>query len=328
MFTIPTRLQLSWATGDYDIVNGLITGEVEPEGINLLPMVMSSPERHWRMLRNKEFDVCELSMSSYLVAVCRGEPFIAIPVFPHRRFRHSYIFCNQGSGIEKPSDLVGKRVGLRTFQNTAGLWMRGILEDEYGVTLEEVAWFTQDDEPLEFRVRDGLHLSRIPSGQTVDTMLVEGFLDAAIYPQVLPSYASGSPHVKRLFENPKAAEIGYYRKTGIFPIMHTVVISRDIVDEHPWVPRSLMKAFRQSLELSYKRMRNPRRVPLSWVMDLMEEQVAILGNDPWAPGLERNRKTLETLIRYSFRQGLIDRKIPIEKLFAESTLLDDLPKYV
>lgn len=324
---IPTRVKLSWATGDYDIVRALITGEVQPEGVELIPIVISSPERHWRMLRHREFDICELSLSSYLMSVCRAEPIIAIPVFPHRRFRHGYIFCNQAAGVEVPRDLIGKRVGLRTFQNTAALWTRGILEEEYGVPVKAVQWFTQDEEPIEFSPPPGLALSRIPRGRNIDEMLVCGDLDAVIYPEVLPSFAHGSPNVKRLFHDPKAEEIRYYQRTGIFPIMHTVVVRCDVVERYPWVPVSLLKAFKEALTVCYHKMKDPRRIALAWVVELAEEQQKILGSDPWAPGLKQNRKALETLIRYSHQQGLIDREIPVEELFVASTL-DDLPKYV
>lgn len=324
---IPAKLKLSWATGDYDLVSALITGEVKPEGMELMPITLASPERHWRMLRHHEFDVCELSMSSYLMSVCRGEPVIAIPVFPHRRFRHAYIFCNRDARIQTPRDLVGKRIGLRTFQNTAGLWTRGILEDEYGVLVKSVDWFTQDEEPIEFEPPGDLRLQRVSPGRNLDEMLVCGDLDAVIYPETLPSFAGGSPKVKRLFEDPKSEEIRYYQKTGIFPIMHTVVIRREVVDDHPWVPVSLLKAFRQALDVCYQRMKDPRRIALAWVMDLAEEQKRVLGSDPWSPGFRQNKKALETLVRYSYRQGLIDREIPPEDLFATSSL-DELPRYV
>ncbi len=327
MSIIPAKVKLSWATGDYDTVSALIGGKVEPEGIDLVPIIASSPERHWRMLRHREFDVCELSMSSYLMAACRGEPVIAIPVFPHRRFRHGYVFCNRDAGIEVPRDLIGKRIGLRTFQNTAAVWTRGILDEEYGLPVRSVEWLTQDEEPIEFKPPDGLTLRRVPPGGSIDEMLVRGELEAVIYPEVLPSFADGSPLVKRLFEDPKAEEIRYYQRTGIFPIMHTVAIHRDLVEEYPWVPVSLLKAFKESLAVCRGRMRDPRRIALAWVMDLAEEQARILGGDPWAPGLQQNRKALETLVRYSHSQGLIDREMPVEELFAASCL-DELPKYV
>lgn len=321
------RLTLSWATGDYDHVRALIDGSVKPEGIDLVPLVMRAPERHWRMLRHEEFDVCELSMSSYIMCKCQGREFIAIPVFPHRRFRHSYIFCSTKSVIDKPTDLNNKKVGLRTFQATAGVWARGILQHEFGVDLKSIQWFTQDPEDIELPPGNGFKIERIPEGSNIDTLVCTGELDAAIYPEVLPSVLKGSPAIKRLFGDYKQVEMDYYKRNGIFPIMHTVVIKTSVVREHPWVPVSLLKAFREALRVCYERMRDPRRYPLAWVLPLVEEQWEVLGHDPWCWNLKDNRKALETLIQYELEQGLIPRRVSVDELFAESTR-EETPDYV
>jgi len=324
---VVAKVQLTLACGDYELTRALADGTVEPEGIELVVLHMGSPERHWRMIRFEEFDVCELSLSSYLLCKAAGREFSAIPVFPHRRFRHSYIFCNVNSGIEKPQDLAGKKIGLRTLQVTAGVWIRGILEEEYGVPLRSIKWYTQDPEDLPIEFPKDLMIEKLPEGSNPDTMLVNGELDAVIYPETLPSIAKGDPRVKRLFTNYKAVEVEYYEKTGIFPIMHTVVIKNSILKEHPWVARNLLTAFTKAKEVCYKRMENPRTIALAWVMELLEEQKRILGPDPWPYNLKDNYKALKTFIRYHHSQGMIPRPFEVEELFVPSTV-DTLPRYV
>src|SRR5205823_4956991 len=178
-----SKLKLTFACGDYDFLRPLFDGTVTAPGIDLNVLTMASPERHGRMLRHAEFDVCELSLVSYLVARDQGAGFTAIPVFPHRRFRHGYVIKRANAGIEKPADLNGKRVGLDTLQNSAGLWMRGILQDHYGVDLKSIEWWCQEDEDVPFTPAGWMKVRRVPHGKDIDRMLVEGDLDAAIYPE-------------------------------------------------------------------------------------------------------------------------------------------------
>jgi 4,5-dihydroxyphthalate decarboxylase len=279
------------------------------------------------MIRHREFDVCEFSLAQYLVAKSMGEPLVAIPVFPHRRFRHSYVFVNAEAGIEKPKDLEGKRVGIRQFGNTAGLWMRGILHHYYGVNIKGIEWVTQDEEALPLQLGDKVQVSRVSSGETIDALLVTGAIEAAIYPDNLPSFLRGDTAVRRLFADPKTEEIQYYQDTGIFPIMHTVVIKQETIDQFPWVARSLFDAFQKAKEICYRRVEDPRKATLAWVMHLLEEQKGILGEDPWAYGLDGNRKNVETLVQYAHGEGLISRKLELEELFFESSL-DQPPQYL
>jgi 4,5-dihydroxyphthalate decarboxylase len=279
-----------------------------------------SDERHWRMIRNREFDVCELSMSSYLMARVAGQAFTAIPVFLHRRFRHGFTFINVHKGIHKPADLIGKKVGLRNFQATTNLWIRGILEHEFGVPHKKIQWLVQDEEEVAFTPPPDLQMQRTPAGKNVELMLVEGELDALIHPELIRPVLEGDKRVKRLFENYKELEIDYYKRTGIFPIMHTTAIKREIVERYPWVPINLMQAFQRAKEVAYKRMANPRCVPLAWFRAAQEEQESTLGRDPWEYGLSaRNRKNLEALMQYSFEQSLIAKQIPLDELFHETT---------
>jgi 4,5-dihydroxyphthalate decarboxylase len=268
------------------------------------------------MLRNREFDIAELSMSNYLMAKYTGLPFTAIPVFLHRRFRHGFIFLNTSKGIKKPADLLGRRVGLRNFQATANLWIRGILEHEHGLPHRSVHWFKQDEEEVDWTPPADLDIHRIPAGKTVETMLVEGELDGLIHPEIIQPILDKDHRVSRLFPNYRDLEIDYYKRTGIFPIMHTTAIKQEIVDKYPWIAINLMQAFEESKKAAYKRMENPRIVPLAWFRSFLEEQEELLGHDPWVYGLgEMNRNSLETLMQYSREQGLLGRKMSLEELF-------------
>ncbi|HZA54698.1 MAG TPA: ABC transporter substrate-binding protein [Candidatus Udaeobacter sp.] len=312
------RISLTLACGDYESIRALKEGAIKPDGIDLTVLTeMTSDVRHWRMIRNREFDVAELSMSNYLTARFKGLPFTAIPVFLHRRFRHGFVFLNATKGITKPTDLLGKKVGLRNFSATANLWIRGILEHEYQVPHRKIRWIKQDEEELEFIPPPGLSLVRVPAGKDVEEMLVAGELDALIHPELIQPILRKDRRVTRLFNNYKDLEIEYYSRTGIFPIMHTTAIKQEIVEKHPWVPINLLQAFERSKELAYRRMENPRIVPLAWFRHAVEEQEELLGQDPWIYGLgEQNRKTLETLMQYSLEQGLIGKNMPVDDLFA------------
>lgn len=322
------KVHLSLACGDYELTRPLIEGVVQPEGIELTVITTRMPERNWRMSLHEEFDVCEYSLAGYTIAKSRGRRFTGIPVFLHRRFRHSYVFCRTGAGIRRPADLEGKRVGLRMYLATAGVWARGILKHEYGVPTETIQWFTKDPEdvPLDFE-RFRRHVVRqLPPGQEIEDVLLAGDLDAVIYPESLPSARGEGSAVHRLFADPKAEEIAYHRKTGIFPIMHVTVIKDDVVSRYPWVPRSLLKAFEQAKQICYQRMADPRRFPFAWIMLLGEEQEALLGRDPWAYGLERNRRALDTFLGYMVEQEMVPTRFAAEELFHPSTI-GDVPAY-
>ena len=315
------KLPLTLACGDYESIRGLKEGTVKPDGIELTVLTdMTSDIRHWRMIRNREFDVAELSMSNYLMAKYTGLPFAAIPVFLHRRFRHGFVFLNATKNIRKPADLIGKRVGLRNFQATANLWIRGILEHEYQLPHRSIQWFKQDEEEVEWTPPSGLNIQRVAAGKNVEQMLVEGELDALIHPEVIQPILAKDQRVSRLFPAYRELEIEYFKRTGIFPIMHTTAIKQEVVEKYPWVPINLMQALEEAKKSAYKRMENPRIVPLAWFRHFLEEQDEILGADPWAYGLgDSNRKNLETLMQYSQEQGLLGRKMSLDELFINTT---------
>lgn len=322
-----SRLRLTLACGYYDLLRPLIEGTVVPAGIDLNVLTMPSPERHGRMLRHEEFDVCELSLVSYLLARDVGKAINAIPAFPHRRFRHGYMFKRMDCGIEKPADLNGKRVGLDTLQNSAGLWMRGILQDHYGVDLKSIEWWCQEEEDIPFEPATWMRVRRVPPGKNIDQMLLDGELEGVLYPEILPSFRNRSAKVGLLFPCPKEAEIDYYQKSGIFPIMHTVVIKNGILERDPWVALSLLQAFQRSKEICYGHMSDPRNFALVWVQELLREQKAIFGPDPWPYSLKENHKALEAIVRYSHDQGMIRKKPKIEDLFFPASL-QEIQHYV
>ncbi|MDG6997346.1 MAG: hypothetical protein JRN52_15625, partial [Nitrososphaerota archaeon] len=235
------------------------------------------------------------------------------------KFRHSYVFCNTTARIREPRDLEGKKIGLTTYQNTAAVWVRGHLEHDYDVRLRNIKWYTAKDERIEMAFPRNLLVQRIPKGATLDSLLAEGKLDAAITPFLLPSFARSSPRVKRLFQDHKQVEIEYFRRTGIFPIMHTITIREEIIQKHQWVAVSIMKAFRRAKSVCYEYRDDP---PLSfaWIQSLAEEERKLLGEDPYPYNMKDNRKALETLMEYCAQQGVTDRVMGVEELFAENTL--------
>ncbi len=323
------KLDLTLACGPYESVRALIDGTISADGVDFTVLTnMDSSTRHWRMLRNREFDVCELSLSSYLVAKDQGYPLTAVPVFLHRRFRHGFIFVNSAAGISEPKDLIGRRIGVKTFQTTAILWIRGILESEYGVPHTEIRWITELEEDVEFKPADGLVLERAPAGRTVEDMLVEGEVDAVLHPDLIEPIVTGDPRVGRLFENYREVELDYFKKTGIFPIMHVTAIRQELVDRNPWLPINLNRAFQASKEAAYKRLQNPRIVPLAWYRSYLDEERELFGGDPWEYGLdERNRNNLETAIGYSHACGLISRRLSVDELFTDPPLGQGRERY-
>ena len=314
---MPKKLQLTLAVGEYEIVRPLIDGQVEVDGVDLTILTkMDSATRHWRFLRNKEFDIAELSSSSYLAARDNDWPVRAIPVFLHRRFRHGFMFINTQKGITKPADLRGKKIGVKTLMTSAILWMRGILEHEYGVPLNSIEWVAELDNDVDVQLRADLKFRKLPDGGSVEKMLAAGELDAVFHSDIIKPFIAGDPRVARLFPDPKAEEMAYYQKTGIFPIMHVTALRKDLVDAHPWLPLNLYRAFSEAKKIGMKRMINPRIAPLAWYQAAWEEQERVLGADPWEYGLsEKNRKVLDTLIGYSHEQGLIKKRFSPDDLF-------------
>ena len=321
-------LTLTLACGDYDRTLPLRTGAVRPDGVELKVLALEPEEMFYRMARLRDFDVAEFSLATYTVLRGRGEPLVAIPVFPSFAFRHSAIFVRADAGIREPRDLVGKRVGVPKYHMTAAVWVRGILEDEYGVSPSDLRWFEGGEgvavKEVDVTLPPGLRHQMVPGDRTLGHLLASGDLDAFIGARRPAGAASaGEPaSVRRLFPDFRRVERAYFEKTGIFPIMHTVVLKEELAREHPWLPRALYEAFVEAKRLAYRRLADTAALPylLPWLVAEVEETRALMGDDPFPYGVSRNRKTVETLAGYSFRQGLAPRRLAVEELFCESLL--------
>ncbi len=324
-----SKIRMTLSCWEYDRTRALQEGKVQVEGVDLTYLPLHVEETFWRMLRYGEFDAAECSLNSYLMSRDRGHPrLIAIPVFPSRFFRHSFIFINTDSGIEKPADLIGKRVGVPEYQITAAVWIRGILQHDYGVAPQKMKWFTggAEDAGREEKLRPDLagdiDIRWIGPEHTLSNMLEAGELDALICAHIPSPFVRQSPKVKRLFANFREVEKDYYRRTRIFPIMHTIVIREEVYEKQPWVAQSLYKAFEESKrvceESIYKY--SALKYMLAWSFADIEEQRELFGDQFWPYGLAPNRHVLETLIQYSHEQGLIKKRPELNSLFAPSTL--------
>ncbi|HEX4790423.1 MAG TPA: hypothetical protein VH372_18305 [Actinospica sp.] len=328
-----SRLRLTFACGDYDRTRALAEGTIRPDGIDLNYLRLPVEETFFRMLRHREFEVAEMSLSSYVVSLrADPAPFVALPVFTSRMFRHGSLYCNADAGIEGPRDLRGKRVGTPEYQLTACVWARGILADDHGVALDSVVHVTGGQETAG-RIEKaavtpppGVRIERAPAGRTLAEMLAAGEIDALVTPRVPSPFAAGDPRVRRVFPDVVGAEKEYFEQTGIFPIMHVVVIRRDVYESHPWVAQSLYKALLAAKQEAFANLYDSSalRFMLPWLNQQFEEAKELLGPDFWSYGLDdtgdRNRKTLETFLRYHHEQGLSDRLRTIEDLFAPEAL--------
>jgi 4,5-dihydroxyphthalate decarboxylase len=324
-----SKLRLSLACWNYDRTRGLLEGRIPVDGIDLTYLNLPVEETFFRMLRHHEFDVAEMSLSSYVMS-CFAEtpPFIAIPVFPSRFFRHSCIYVNRNSGIREPKDLIGKRVGTPEFQMTAGVWIRGTLSDEYQVPVTSVSYFNGGEEQpgrsekLKLDLPAEIRLQSIPETKTLAAMLDAGEIDALYTARMPSTFTPGSGSVRRLFENYPSVERDYYLKTKIFPIMHTVVIRRQVYENYPWVAQSLFKAFVLAQREVYQDLYQTAALKfmLPWLVRHVEDTRALMGQDFWSYGFTPNQHVLETFLRFSYEQGLSKRHLKPQDLFAKETL--------
>jgi len=319
------KLYLTVACGDYDRTHALQTGAVEAEGIRLNYIPLEAEEIFWRMGHHQEFDASEMSLSNHLTAVSRGNsPFVAIPVFPSRFFRHSCVFINTNAGIKSPADFKGKRVGAPEYSITAAVWIRGFLNDDYGVKTQDMHWFVggQEEPGRKERVKltlpSDIKVDPIADEKTLNGMLESGEIDALISARSPSSFVKGSQNVRRLFPNYKEVEIEYYKRTKIFPIMHVLVIRKEVCEKNPWVARSLYKAFCEAKDHAIRCMHisNTLACTLPWLSWEREQLREIFGPDWWPYGIEANRHVLQHLIRYMGEQGLLTRSLTVEEIFA------------
>lgn len=328
-----SKLQLSIATWDYDRVRPLIDGRVTVEGCDLNYLPMSVEECFQRAYLHGEFDVTELGFSPFLIAKSRGlTDYEAIPVFLSRMFRHSAIYIRTDRGITRPEDLRGRRIGVPEYQMSAALWARGMILDDHSVRPDEMTWVQGGlevpgrREKFPLNLPAGFPLEFAPEGKSLSQMLVEGELDAIFSARAPSCLADGHPNVGRLYPDYKTAEAEYYRRTGVFPIMHAVGIRRELVERHPWLPVSLYKAFSRARDIAEQDLREVAalKTMLPWLAADLDHTEAVMGRNFWPYGIGPNRKALDLMLRYSYEQGMSVRHMSIEEVFLPSTLDDDI----
>jgi 4,5-dihydroxyphthalate decarboxylase len=313
-----TRLTLS--CGDYDRTRPLIERTVATPGLDLTVIPLPSAERHTRFARDLEFDVCELQIAQYLGLKSRGAPITAIPVFPHRRFNHSCVMVRIDSNIVRPEDLRGRRVGVHGHFNPIALWIRGLLQHEFNLPPSEIHWIADGSEDVPgWSAPSWLRIERAPAGRKMQDLLKAGELDAQILSDSGADASTINKVVRRLWPNYGEVEVDYYRRTGIFPIRHLVVVKDEVLERDGEVASQLVRAFEEAKQQAYKYWADHRRSSLAWFGAEQEEERALLGPDPWPYSLEKNRLVIETLLDYAFEQRLTERRLDIKEIFAAGT---------
>ncbi|QQK74738.1 ABC transporter substrate-binding protein [Salicibibacter cibarius] len=322
-------LRLSLATEDYDRVRAIADRIVNVQGVELETLALEPEELFFRMSRYQDIDIAEFSLSSYTLSVSRGEsPFIALPVFLSRVFRHGNILVNRDAGIDHPEKLKGKRIGVPEYQMTAPVWERAILEHEYGVEPGSIEWVTGGqeqpgrEERIPWKPPTGISIEPARSGKSLTEMLLEGELDGMLCARLPSAFDKGDPRIQRLFPDFKSVEKQYYEKTGLFPIMHTMVMRKDLYNEHPWLAPELVKAFQKAKEIAEKNLFEMAalKTMLPWLVAEAEEEREFFQGNLWPYGVEENRKTLEAFLQYHYEQGLSERLVEVDELFAPNTV--------
>jgi 4,5-dihydroxyphthalate decarboxylase len=323
-----SELKLSVAMGDYDRTRAIHDGRVRIDGVDPVCMLLSPEEMFFRAFRQQAFDISELSLSSYSVSVARGDPhYIAVPVFLSRAFRHSAIYVRTDRDIEKPGDLRGRRIAIAEYQLSANVWLRGILQDEYGVSPADIEWVRGGmdtpgrPEKISIQLPPQIRLSDAPAETTLNQLLADGKLDGFVGPRAPRCFDEGHPSVGRLFTDSVAEAEAWFRKTGIFPIMHVLGLRRRLAENHPWLPVALQKAFSQAKRLAEEALADTSATKVT--MPFVEENLArarrLIGKDLWSYGLSANSNVLETFLRYHHEQGLSPRRVAVDELFHPST---------
>lgn len=313
-----TRLKLTVACDDYDYLRPLREGRVRAEGLDLNLIRVECGLRHHRMNNFGEYDACEFSMGSYLVARAHDIDWLqAIPFFPRRMFCHRYCFIRAGSGINKPADLRGRRIGLLGYQNSLALMVKGMLMHTYGLPVTEVTWVTLRDERVDCKLPPRIKLERAEGGKRLEELLLAGAIDALVEPELPQAWLQARGTVARLFPECEKEEREYYKKTRLFPIMHALVIKKEILAKDPWVATSLYEAFAESRRLYDEFMQQPHRLSFAWPS--LEEERKFFGKDPFYQGLRENRHDVEALIQFAQEQGMLPRPVTADELFASNT---------
>lgn len=307
-------LELTLLLADYHRTRPLLDGDVTAHGIKLQPRRAETGEACMRPVY-EEFDIAEMSLSWYMMARCRKEPVIALPIFPLRMQIHPYIFCSSSSEIDQPEDLKGKKIGMDQYRLTVGLWARGILQEHYGVRPEECDWFASEPEGAGYQPPSAVRIT--VTHQSAEAMLLNGEIDALIPPNIVPSFRAKDPRIRRLFKDPRATVNEYFRRTKIFPITHTLVVRQSLYDENPWLVSSLLNAFTEAEERCRKSYDYAKRLALPSAVLILEEEEEVFGDNPWSHGLTaQNQVVLEKFLQYAHEQGYIPDRPPLGDLFA------------
>ncbi len=322
-----SKLKLSVAVGPYDRTRALVDGSVGIDGVDSVCMTLSPEEIFFRAFRNAEFDICELSLSSSTVKTALGDfPYVGVPAFVSRMFRHTSIYVRTDK-IKKPQDLKGKKIGLPEYQLTANVWARAILEDDFGVKPSDVTWVrggiedADRPEKISLKLPPDVKLEAAPPGKSISRLLAEGAIEGFMAPRP-PSVPAGTPNIGWLFPDPVAAAKDYFKRTGIFPIMHIVGVRRSLADKHPWLPGAVFKAFEQAKAKGLELLNDTSatKVTLPFVEERLKEARDTMGDDFWSYGVAQNRKTLDSFFKHHHAQGLSSKLVTSEDLFHPSTL--------
>jgi len=323
------KLELSVAMGDYDRTRPLADGRVQIDGVEPVYLLLTPEEMFFRAFRHADFDICELSLSSFALRTARGDnPYIGIPVFPSRAFRHTSIVIRTDRGIAEPADLKGRRIGTPEYQLTACVWARALLEDEYGVKPSDITWVRGGMEQagriekIKLSLPAGVRLEDAPADRTLSEMLAAGDIDGIVSPRLPSCFERGNPHVGWLFADPTHAASAYYRRTGIYPIMHLIGIRRTLTERHPWLAATVAKAFVQAKTMAIAHLADTSatKVTLPFVEEQLRAARQLLGADFWSYGLDANRKVLDTFLKAHHAQGLSPRRVAVEELFHPASL--------
>ena len=314
------KLKLTVACDRYDYLQPLREGRVQPEGIDLNLLTVESGIRHQRFYHYGEYDACEFSMSSYLVARAKDiDWFSAIPFFTRRMFGHKFCFVRAGSGIRKPPELRGRRIGIRSYENTLALMVKGMFMNNYDLPVQEVTWVCTSKELVGAKPPSNIKLEYRDGGTKLQDLLLAKEVDAEVEPDLPPAWLRQEGNVERLFPDFEKEERDYYKKARIFPIMHPIVIKKEILDRDPWVATSLLEAFKEAQRLHREFMQQPYRLSFAFARSYLEEERAFFGKDPYYQGLKENRHDLETMIQFAQEQGMLGRPLTVDELFTENT---------
>ena len=314
------KLKLTVACDRYDYLQPLREGRVQPEGIDLNLLTVESGIRHQRFYHYGEYDACEFSMSSYLVARAKDiDWFSAIPFFTRRMFGHKFCFVRAGSGIRKPPELRGRRIGIRSYENTLALMVKGMFMNNYDLPVQEVTWVCTSKELVGAKPPSNIKLEYRDGGTKLQDLLLAKEVDAEVEPDLPPAWLRQEGNVERLFPDFEKEERDYYKKARIFPIMHPIVIKKEILDRDPWVATSLLEAFKEAQRLHREFMQQPHRLSFAFARSYLEEERAFFGKDPYYQGLRENRHDVQTMIDFAQQQGMLGRPLTVDELFTENT---------